>query len=378
MILFFNTKITDSRLHGVGHHRHPWFQSNGNRLVVFKYCLASYVPLKPFLKKVIFYLELGSEFQDNKEELEEYIFSLYPNCELYWFRNDNALSWKEACEKHFNDDDIIWYHGNDDHIFIDYNLDIVEDIIHTLKNDPDPLATVYYSHWPEQCLLSKHLNAELTPSKNLFKFTWANTDGLQILKGKKFKLYWEDPRMIYTNDPELPSKLIYDLLHRTDPIILFAGKDVELRANYYAPVREIVRHYDGYSHIVASTDLNSNTVPPLIIPDGFFERDIKIRIGYRERKPGYVTFNSSCDLYSGRPWGIDYRWLQSDIPLFWRDRITEIDFAPNYDIVQDSIDRDNDFIKNTRLPMYAWAVAFNETNGHPIEMFEKHLKAPKQ
>lgn len=372
MILFFSTKITDVR--NSKYHRNHWVPDY-NRFLIFKYCLASYAPIKHLFKKTIFYLELGSEFEDRKKELQEYIFDLYPDCELYWYRNDTAMTWRKTCDKHFQDDDIIWYNGNDDHIFIDYNLDVVEDIINTLKEDSDPLSVLYYSHWPEQCRISKHLNGELNPTKNLIKYTWSNTDAIHILKGKRLKLMWQGTCLEPATDGS--EKPFLDVLYRTDHLIWFDNKRSEFTANFYAPTREIVRHYDGYSHLVGHSDFYTNTVPPLVIPDGFFEKNIKIRIGYTECKTGYVTFNSSCDLFTATPTGVDYRWLESDIPLFWRDRITEIDYAPGYDLIQDSLNRDKAFIKNTRLPMTAWGVHFDEHYGHPVEIFEKHLKAPK-
>lgn len=370
MILFFNIKITSQRY--IHYHRNSWLPDY-DRLDVFKYCLASHTPLRRFLKKAIFYLEMGQEFEYRKTELEEFIRELYPNCELYWYRNDNVYKWREACAEHFADDDIIWYGGNDDHIFMDYDLDVVDDIVRTLKNDPDPMAVVYYSHWAEMCRTSKNLNGTLTESGNLVKFTWKNFDAIHVLKGSRFKFYWQDPRLEHHQG---------DLLHRSDVITPY----YDFYSNFYAPTRELVRHYDGYSHLGRGifcepwghSPYLSNILPPLTIPDGFFEKSIKIMVGFNERKPGWVTINAPSNLYAADTSGVDYRWMVSDIPLFWRDRISEIVYNPDYDFRTHAINRDNAFLTSTRLPMNCFNVIYDDKNNlPPLQWYEKHLKSNK-
>ena len=60
------------------------------------------------------------------------------------------------------------------------------------------------------------------------------------------------------------------------------------------PYREIVRHYDAYSH--ACIDINA--CPPLFIPNGFFENKIKILYCSENRKEGYVHVNPTLKNYS--------------------------------------------------------------------------------
>jgi hypothetical protein len=103
---------------------------------------------------------------------------------------------------------------------------------------------------------------------------------------------------------------------------------------------ELCRHYDGYTSLM-------KYVPPLFIPPGFFERQIKIRYGYEKRKDGWVNINPNA------PWiteEVDLPILVNDIPHFWRERIMEVDVNPNF---SEPIDRMQlTFYKNFNNPWY--------------------------
>ena len=76
-----------------------------------------------------------------------------------------------------------------------------------------------------------------------------------------------------------------------------------------------------------------NTIcPSLDIPRGFFESKIKIRYGYNDYKEGWVNINpKNPNYYASDKTGTDYKITLEDIPLFWKDRIIEIDENPNID-----------------------------------------------
>jgi hypothetical protein len=121
----------------------------------------------------------------------------------------------------------------------------------------------------------------------------------------------------------------------------------------YAPTKEIVRHYEGYSHVndnMAQT--LENVSPPLFIPPGFFENDIKIAIGFYERDDSWTNFNPAAEwLYNAKTSGTDYRWVEEDIPLFWRLRIGKITHSPEYDQQAMRQARDTAMLVSTHVPM---------------------------
>lgn len=86
----------------------------------------------------------------------------------------------------------------------------------------------------------------------------------------------------------------------------------------FIPTRELCRHFDGY-HRRTINNIDINKCPPLFIPPGFWEKDIKIVYG--ERLSGYVNINLSKDYSCVSPDGTD---IKTHIPLFWMDRIKKI------------------------------------------------------
>jgi hypothetical protein len=356
MILLFNVKITSRGLSY--YHRSQWLPVF-DRLDIFKYCLASYSALLPVLSKVILYIQVEQEFAHKQQELEQWINELFPadKLELNWYRNNLTQDWRTLCEQqNFADDDLIWFAGNDDHIFIDSSLDVVNAGIKLLNDDPNPLSAIYYSHWPEQMRLSIHHQGELTPDGNYIKFNWRTFDAIRIIKGARFKRYWADT--------DFGDQLVY----RTDHLY-HAG--YELTGPVYAPTKELVRHYDGYSHV---SDQLINILPPLVIPPGFFEKNIKLRVGYLPRDNTAVNLYPPAQwLYSANPTGTDYRWVEQDIPLFWKDKITSVDKDPDYDQQQMNQARDAAFIAGTCVPMHCYQIQFTHENAAPPEWFRNHM-----
>jgi hypothetical protein len=88
------------------------------------------------------------------------------------------------------------------------------------------------------------------------------------------------------------------------------------------PKIELCRHFDGYFFENLPTH-------PLFIPDGFYESDIKIRFGFKDYKRGHVNINPYENIsYLG---GVaDLQCLISEIPHFWKNRISEIDINDRF------------------------------------------------
>lgn len=361
MKLILNVKITGIRIgypYDTG--RGPW-TPRYDRFDIFRYCLASYAVLSPLVSKFHFYIQLADDCAGREAELEPYIKELFPEdkLDLRWYRNNHTRDWRQVCEEHLEDDnEVIWFAGNDDHIFIDYNLDMVKAAIEVLQNDPDPLSVVYYSHWPEQARMSHMLGGEPTPDGNFIKYHWQNYDGIHMFKAARFKRYWYDAD--YGND----------LVFRPDDLKNHYG--YSLPSWFYAPTREMVRHYDGYVHIGQTV---TDIAPTLFIPPDFFSKTMKIRIGFSERDDSYTNLNPhSVNLYNTNPQGTDYRWIEEDIPLFWRDRIASVVY--NEQLSRDELiqARNHAFLKMSRFPLNCFGARFTEKNAPPEQWFVGHLR----
>ena len=361
MIVLFNVKITDVRM-GYPYRRGEWMP-NPERMDVFKYCLASHAVLEPVVSKFVICVSLGPELLPRWGEINAYIRNLFPadKLELVWQRNDTGQQWRNTCDKYLTDpEEIVWLACNDDHIFIDSNLDTVTSGIKTLQADPDPNAIVYYSHWPEQMRMSQHLNGELTSDGDFIKYQWENFDGIMMLKAGRLRKYW---------DRDYGDALMF----KTDYLGAYHG--YKAPGAVYAPTKELVRHYEGYSHVNDNMEQTlANIVPPLYVPPGFFEGEMMIRIGFTDRHDGWTNFNPAAEwLYNFRQTGTDYRWVEEDIPLFWKSRIKAI--ASNSEVDQEQLyqARDAAFLASTRVPMKCFATTFTHENAHPSEWFRKHL-----
>lgn len=365
MIVLFNVKITDVRM-GYPYSRGSWMP-NPERFDIFRYCLASTAVLSPLVSKFIFCITLAPELAHRQAELTDYINSLYPadKLVLIWKRCDFGHDWREVCDQYLTDpDEIVWLAANDDHIFIDSNLDMVASAITTLQTDLDPNAVVYYSHWPEQMRMSQYHNGELTADGNFIKYQWETFDGIMMLKAGRLKQYW-------TRD--------YGdaLMFKPDYLAAFHG--YKCPSTVYAPTKELVRHYEGYSHVNQNMPQTlANIVPPLYVPNGFFSTGMEIRIGYQDRDDTWINFNPAAEwLYNAQPFGTDYRWVKEDIPLFWKDKVVWIDTNKDVDITTLNQARDAAFLAATRVPMKCFGVEFTYDNYHPKEWFTKHLLSAK-
>lgn len=359
MKLVLNVKITNTRIgYPYDNGRGPWVPRH-DRFDIFKYCLASYSVLEPLVTKFHLYIQLADDCAGREAELEPYIRELFPSdkLDLRWYRNNHTKDWRQVCEEHLSDDnEVIWFAGNDDHIFIDYNLDMVQAAISTLQNDPDPLSVVYYSHWPEQIRMSHLLGGELIEDGNFVKYHWQNYDGIQMFKAARFKRYWYDAD--YGND----------LVFRPDDLKNHYG--YSLPSWFYAPTREMVRHYDGYVHI--GWDV-IDIVPALYIPPGFFANDVTIRIGFNDRDNNCTNFNpKSVNLFNTNPLSADYRWLEDDIPMFWKSKVKTVIYNNKDENFIES--RNIAFLKMSRFPLTCFGHEFTEKKAPPESWFEKHFR----
>ena len=102
----------------------------------------------------------------------------------------------------------------------------------------------------------------------------------------------------------------------------------EIYTKVIVPTVELGRHYDGYGF----NEVDHRVCPSLVIPPGFFEKNIVIRYGFDDRDPNCVNINPLSNLFIIDPInGTDFKFTLDDIPLFWKSRIKEIQIADNID-----------------------------------------------
>lgn len=309
MILFINVFITNQRL-AIKYNRYNL--PDDDRLDIFKYSLASFAVAHPFTKAIL-HIKLDDDFLYRQQELEEFIYSEF-QCpvELNWWRNETQQEWQNTVDA--IEDDLIWFFCNDDHIFLDYNTELVEEIVTTLSNDTNPYKSCYLSHFPELLVNCYHPGclcpslSEPTKVGNFINVNWVNHDSIQIVNKELLRYWWF-------------SKTYSSRMPRTDN---FGERVNSPVISSYVPLREMVRHFEGYSH----TTVNPHFCPPLHIPPGFFEHDMQLSF-----------YEPQQDMWSCSPFhppkamninGVDSQYSQLDLPLVWKNRFSRISIDNTY------------------------------------------------
>ena len=328
MILFVNVFITDQRAQPNSYPELSSIRKAYFKLDIFKYTLASYSVIE--WKEAIFYIKLDTNYAHEWENLQQYIRAIF-SCEIkiYPYRIDSYDRWIERIDLiKCDEEEWIWFTCNDDHPFIDSSLEMLNKIISEasrLSKDEQKYVAIFPSHWQEMmaqvkrgvklkgkpwkgCSQPNFQIIENTPEYYLTNT--GNCISIQIITKKLLQHWFSDKRRCL------------GLLFRTDD--LAGSQDNQLTL---IPYKELARHFDVYSH----SSVPHEIVPPMFIPDGFFEHKIKIQYGGDYRMPGYTflhpfkkmisqelhhekrTFSDQCDS----------NILLDEIPLFWINRIGE-------------------------------------------------------
>ena len=350
MIVIFNVKISNLRFFT---HQRPNLKSFC-RTEIFKYSVASHSAFASLVTKYIFFVELDADLINKRDEVEKFISETIDSSKLHlvWKRNNTVADWI-SCAFLWNDikDDVIWFAGNDDHIFFDYNLDVIKSSVEILNEDKNYFSAVYFSHWPEAIRMAHRYNASLHQSKDFVVFDWMNHDSIRMMTKKLFNHYWF----------ELPLDLDCPNFYRTDELNFTDLGRFPIKT--YVPTRELCRHFDGYSHVGGLFDY----FPPLEIPQEFFSSSMTIKYGYEEIDNQVTNMNPrALHLKCTNPHTGHDIWTTKDrIPLFWKNRIKNFDQNPV--VFQDCDEHYKKRIINSlKARVDCYFTMFNE-NYHPPE-----------
>ncbi len=329
LILFFDTYIvsgigdkggiynSQSLIRGLSGIRDIFHTYRWQRKIdVVKYTLASYSKIK--WDKVIIRFEC--EDQDETSGFSAYCRELFPSAGIFNERSATAAKYFDALSAINECDDIwIFFSPNNDHPYLAEPGELSRLVLIA-----DKISDIYPSHTVS--LLYSHLTESMNDNRM--------TDPQWGYFGFKFKkVIYEDNDVIVnmSNIAPLDSIQIFRLgyLKKIFSTTKNMGRVIRLEDTEFCssknhnviqicPKIELCRHYDSYEHIM-------DYVPPLFIPDGFFEKNIKIRYGYDEGRKDWVNINP---LKSTMTADVDLQILSDDMPHFWLDRISEIDINP--------------------------------------------------
>lgn len=326
LILFFDTYIVS----GVGHHGgsiqcKKRANSLGKirnsfpvycwqtKLDVVKYTLASYADIAWDEVVIRFECEDISDIND----FYVYCRSLFPFAQIKNERSSTARAYLMALKKlKASENDWVFFSPNNDHPFLANPSELTNFIAaadNFLVNYPKVTARLLYSHYTESINDYSFSSPQYGYYSDVFK-----------------RLIYKDNQIIVTasnkvcNDSIMLYRLgfLLEIFSRTKN----SGRVIRIEdTEFYiypdsqslliCPTRELCRHYDSYGHII-------EFVPPLFIPSGFFENNIRVRYGYSDYKAGWINVNPlkmfvgiDCDLWN----------LLDDLPRFWLNRISVLD-----------------------------------------------------
>ncbi len=288
-----------------------------SRLNIAKYTLASY-KIFPWSKVII---KVDAEKEEEKEDFIKYAREIFPDAEIITHRSDNQKEYCKTIEKICKlDDEWIFFIPNNDHPMI------TNDISHIYK------------------LIEKGNEYKKKYKYISIIFTMVSMVGINITD------YFKDVKIIEDTDVSFvmtkPNGLFFSgqILHRDLLKYIFCSHNfgmmrvtrIEDVQNFItinnqliiSPKKSICDHFDGHSNTYGTTNqITENQVPPLFIPPGFFQNDIKIAYGYKEYRDGWVNINPAAKYYSfkNKKDGTDLKIGVDDIPLFWKDKISRVD-----------------------------------------------------
>ena len=321
MILLFNVCITPSSSScNINYDRGllPSF----DKIDILKYCLSS-LSVIPFSEAII-NIELQSYYKIFEADIKKYVDNEFKNIKFI-FSNKRAKNQKDWQKLNIllssKEDSLLWYCGNHDHIFMAPDLEVFKIIENKLFNSSNSTYVVY-SHQSEFHDTFEH-------TKDFSYMTLPQLHAMCCLKIKDFNDFWSS---FDIGDYFMP---------RTEWFILDSEKDKfisHIDWNVYCPHKKCCDHFDGYSHRVPIEYFQ-----PLVIPPGFFSKNIKIQFG-GTRKNGYFYINCfkihSCFAKDGT----DSYWTEDDIPLFWKDKLIKIIYDDGYDFVEANKIRNDNYL----------------------------------
>ena len=359
MILYFDNRISDAQLMPQGFYSEldKIRESDSNykfqdRLAVTMYCLASHAEIK--WKDVIIKYEIVPKDKQKKKIFEKFVRGLWPKAKIIYGQSTKISQYREI-SKIINDikDDWIFYAANNDHPFMAPNKKVLHACIKKAKelSKKNKYVSIVYSHFPEPL----HMARAGTTIHDI------GFPASKIIGEEKETVVSFFPKG-YTTSMQLANKNLFNHwvnmsvpesapIWKLENIYNYFPKRKRKPQILVLPKKELFAHFDGYSHNKGTGYLvPSALVPPLFIPPGFFEKNIKIAYGYDKPREGWVNINSSAGKYSFEDTenGTDLMISLKDIPLFWKKRIKKIDINKKADLkkIENAADERKKRIKN--------------------------------
>lgn len=331
MILYFDSFITDKSLYGQGKKILEIRKSKTNystqpKLDIAKYTLGTYAQHK--WTDVLIRYELDKDYDKLNHKFEEYVRDLFPSATVINKRSESIkdfrVSW-EFISKYKSD--WIFLSSNNDHPWLWYDAEYINKILATATKflDDRNFISIVYSHYSEFYNFLNYNSPFYKSFGNKAKIVYEDDEcfvmprvfgdysSVQILHKKLFKYWLVDTE---TNNRVIRTESVANLKKTKNHLMVI-------------PKKELCVHFDGYNHTEGTPYyIAANSVPPLFIPPGYFDKKIKLSIS--KKKSDTISIGLYKDHYSfEKDSGCDIKLSLQGLPTAWNNRIVFKDFDEN-------------------------------------------------
>ncbi len=334
MILFFDTYIVSKNTNINGGlqnvdderiNRLDFVRSNES---VYKYCSKIDIVKYTLISYSIINWEdviIRFECEDSEDVNDFLIFckNIFPNAKIENKRSDTEHKFHVALKEISDHNPWVFFSPNNDHPFLN-KPDKFDNLIKVAekyeKLNISDIVSIQYSHYTESQTTISPLQHEWGANKNFCKILEKNDSFFVVrnhfLLADSIKIFRLQALLRFFKINESNKRVV-----RIEDTNVYRNK--KITEITIIPREELCRHYDGYTHIIT-------TPPPIFIPNGFFENNIKIKYGYDKSYDGYININSNENKYIFEGGFSDLICTIKQIPFFWKNRIVELDINPNF------------------------------------------------
>ena len=266
--------------HSASARQYPPVRTRFDRFDIFMWTLSSYGKLP--LCDVHMYVELAPEYKKKRHLLTEHATHVFGSRlrTLQHVRLQTQSQWRAEVHRILSThkvqrlDRLVWYLGNDDHVFVDTSTAVFEEGLRLLAADPSVSKTLQPTHFTEGIRRAQFLGFAL---QNGIKTNVRGAAKGVIVDGSRVELQRMGSFVRATIAPLSDSVLVMtygrlrqiiscpwsmQVVKRLDGIeVCLTGR--HHNQTIYLPLREQCRKFDGYT---TSQAISADNVPPLVLP----------------------------------------------------------------------------------------------------------------
>ena len=304
-----------------------------SKIEICAYTLASLAEIK--WDTAIINIEISNDYTtQEKNWLFNYVKTLIPNAQISTIRaktRDEYLNIFKEIEA-IDPKSYVLYIPNHDHVFMGHDPRLIHEYLEALKQEEEKTSLpirLCYSNQLENILAIR----KGSPIYNLYLL------GGKILKENDQYILVERENYAWDSYYISSISVIHEYFSSSENTgYCPRGEDCfpypfpKIKNLSLIPKIKLFEHYDGSHHVFGFKSFKnyqnkfSNRIPPLFIPPGFFESNIKIKIGKAPYDPEFINADKTRKyIYlTNNSDGVDINLGLFTIPSFWKRRISKI------------------------------------------------------